>query len=208
MFTHIPGRERELEKESCIFNRRQAGHRRVLVAHITKKCCLVQNIKKNEKFIFINNSRGKKIKKMFFLFFFPARIACLVRITFSNILLLFLFQISRTAHLRRDEAMASEESGQQVGSLSRSGAGTSRQFGDCSAQRNSWRTPPPARQQRILRRLQIADWRPQIRVRDLAQFQQPTAATAGPPRPGRIGRRVTRIKRLRLGIQCRNCGAR
>jgi hypothetical protein len=45
-------------------------------------------------------------------------------------------------------------------------------------------------------------------VRDLAQLQQPTTATAGPARTRRIGRRVTRIKRLRLGIQCRNCGAR
>jgi hypothetical protein len=58
-------------------------------------------------------------------------------------------QLNRTTHLRRDEAMASEEGGQQVGSLSRSREGTSRQFGDCSAQRNIWR--PLARQQRILR---------------------------------------------------------
>lgn len=145
---------------------------------------------------------------MFFLFFSRASHASF-ELHFLTFCCCFIFQISRTAHLRRDEAMASEESGQQVGSLSRSGEGTSRQFGDCSAQRNSWRTPPPpARQQRILRRLQIADWRPQIRVRDLAQLQQPTTATAGPARTRRIGRRVTRIKRLRLGIQCRNCGAR
>lgn len=93
------------------------------------------------------------------------------------------FNFNRSAHLRRDEAMAIEESRQQVGSLRP--ARPSRKFGHRSVERR--------RQSRIRRQQQTTIRRPQqVRLWNIAQRQPPAT---------RIGR-FARFPRIRFRIQC------
>ena len=101
----------------------------------------------------------------------------LVACHISEMTRILFFSFHRPAHLRRDEAMASEEGGQQVGSFR-----SARQLGDRSAQRG--------RQQRVL---QATTGRTQVRVRNFAERQ---------PKARRFGR-IARIQGIRFGIQRR-----